>query len=315
MTVETGTFDLPDSLVKSFLAEPNSLEHLSPAEPLILPIKDVSYRGDVNRPGAPISMEIDRLGTAKLFKQELGFTPAEVAEVDLYVIGEGNMTQIEPDKKKRKKLFPYGSPKKGPLQKLLREEDTYAVSDLVKEKDDEGKEKNVAYVIIYLSVLWSDFNKDKDKILSYSKKRQKELAKPSAIPAATLEDKDLNLLNISKRMLRYLEIAPLDRISRFLDRLGEIRSRREILGDIVHEGVHLEEDRHEKKHPLLKKKGVIDVLYFLSRFSKRAHDYLEKRAEQAEERVTNKSPWYDIVYFAIDSPQSKTPTVGERLAA
>ncbi len=299
----------------AILLEPNSLAHLAPAEPVILPVKPIDYRGNVNSSGSPINVEIDRLGTAILYQQELGFTPAEIADVEIYVIGEGNMTEIEPDRKKRKELFPYGSPKKGRLQKYLGEEDTYAVSDVIKDKDDEGKQRERALVVIYLSVLWSDFKRDKSTILSYSKKRQKELTQPSSMPSAALSDNDAKFLEVSKRLLKYLEIAPLERISGFLDRLAEIKARREILGDIVHEGAHLEESRHKKIHPLLENKWFLSALYFLARFNKRAYNYLEKKAEEEEERVTNKSIYFEIVDFKINKPQSETPKVSKPLAA
>ncbi len=260
---------------------------------MVLPDRILPH-GKLNTHDSQYRFDINVGKFADLYQQEIGLSAEQIGKIELHIIGEGVLPLKNLTKKDRKELFPFGNPLKTRLEKFFGGRDVYAVTH-----DVEGR----TLIVFYPVVLWSDLNKDRNTILKYVRKRQKDPQTPE------LQDKQTEIFKITKRFLRYLEKAPAERVGKFLERLGTIRANKILLRNIIHEGAHVQEDSAKKRHPLLEESWFIEIIYFLERFSKKAHDYLEKKAEEEEERVGRKPQWFDVVDFKINKPENPPVTL------
>lgn len=288
----------------------SKVEHSSGA----VSIRGFEVHGMVNRFDSLYRLDVSEEKLVDLYRQEIGMSDKQIGSIEVHIIGEGVLPLKNLTRKQRKELFPYGNPLKTPLEKFFGERDTYAVINYV-----DGRN----LVIFYPVVIWSDLNRDKKTILSYARRIQRtpqSESKISRLKAKILEfitgegyvrkesnmpklsDDQTEFFRITKRFLNYIEKAPIDRITKFLDRFGQIRAGKTSLRNLVHEGAHIQQDSEKKRHPLLAQSWFVEILYFLARFSKTAENYLEKKAEEEEERVRKKPKWFDVVDFKINQP-------------
>lgn len=270
-------------------------------------IRGYQKHGNVSLYDSPYKFEVNVERFVELLQTEFNLPPEIIGKVEIHIVGEGKMSEIAATRKERRELFPFGNPMKTPLEKRLGDEDIYAVKN-----DEVGDDRLL--IIFYPLLLWRDFNRDKRAILSHVRKRIRE--QRSALNSASQEesvsiakkwealDNQTELLSISKRMGRYLDNAPIDRVETFLNRLIAIKASRNLLRWVAHEADHIAKDEVEEKESLLNKKGFASrtinrLLYFLARYNNSVEKFLEGRANNAEERIEKKSQYADLIKFEI----------------
>lgn len=278
-------------------------------------IRGYHKHGNVSLHDSPYSFEVNVDRFVQLLRNEFNVPDEIIARIEIHIVGEGKMSEIAPTKKERKELFPFGNPMKTSFAKGLGDTDIYAV------KNDEVSDDRLL-MIFYPGLLWRNFNRDKRDILGYVRKRIREQknvlssAKEGQEPVSVAKrweelDKKTELFSIGKRMGRYLNSSPVDRVEAFLNRFVAIKEAIDLLKWVVHEGDHIAKDHVEKKESFLNRKGFLPIfvnnlLYFLARYIVSVENFLEGRAMGAEERIAKKSKYFDLIDFRINTPAPQT---------
>jgi hypothetical protein len=294
MSAESGSFDLPESLVKPFMAEPNSLEHLiaKPAERgLFNPIK---YHGSVTTAdGAPYNIRINEKIMSEYLRREFGFNSSDLKNLHIHVIGEHPPKRPHNFTKEERAFF--------------FDPDVYeqgrSWGATVPGKDDSW------HVIIYAFNIWRAINIEKNAILKFARtKRRTEKSWDRLDRDTEILERDEEHPKLGKRFTEYLAhvgvkpkpgdkypSVPVERAVKFINRfIYNYRAKNSIKDHVaVHETSHA-------FHQKLSLKRVAEQL------TKRMFDFLlEANAIIEEKRISKKREWVGMVDFQVQNPQEE----------
>lgn len=243
--------------------------------------------GKINTHDAPYEFNLDAPKLVKLMQTEYGFTPEEIGRVEVHIIGEGKMSEIEPNPKERKLLFPEGNP-----IRTFRDRITQGDDGLIATTNVEGDR---ILLIFYPNFIWWLYKSDRRAIVSFLGHKERFLSDVAAL------DQKTTAIRVTEKRIGYMDRAkePSSSFKR-LDRLIEAIVNRDSRQDPIHEIAHLKERlRNHKNFP--NSTIILKLLYFLSRFNNSVYKFLEDYAEKEEERVAKKSDWFGLVSFRINS--------------
>lgn len=236
----------------------------------------IAYLGELNKAKCPYSLYVNPNRLSQLLKKEFHFSQNQLDKVRVYVIGERQPKRPHKFTKEQRKFF--------------FDKDIYKPSYAGIKEDDDG----IQHIIIYAFEAWKDVNSDKKLMITQAKRKNKTDKSWETLEAKT------KLFKTEGRMKRYLNIAPVERVNDFLDRLVAIKARNLIRESIIHEVSHAREygttfDAALKK---LKKMGLVQW-------------FLEQMAEREEEKTASKSKWFDVVDFRVNKPLPDLPIVAQ----
>lgn len=312
MTTETGSFNLPESLAKSFMAEPNQLEHLIIESKKVATLyHPVEYFGGTTiENGAPYDIRINERLFAEYLAKEFGFKPEDLEKLKIYVIGEhpaGMPHKFSDDPKENKRLRNFFF---DPDPKVYDPKRSFAVF-----KEDEEKDGGTQHLIFYAFNFWKYLNREKEAILRFARiKRKREESWNTLDKRTELFEKQRDVPRLGRRLSNYLghvgfkrrksddkhPLVPVERAEKFLDRfLMNHRAKNAIKDHVVH---------HETSHSFQYKVSWKKILRRIG--LKKAQEVLEIMAESEEIRLAKKPEWSGLVEFRMkdfhSSPKENT---------